>query len=109
MTVGTYRTALKTVVLFVVACLAMRMLLTRNWRTEVLQNRLGASHSMSQRTVWEILLYLFGGILTHMVSNMNRPSASHLSFMMLHVAFVTIGLAIFKGQWPKLPLSEQGA
>lgn len=99
--------AAKLVALFVVACLAMRMLLTRNWRTEVLQNRIGAPPRLVWASLTEIFVYLVGAIALAILNETRRFPLEHPTFVIAHFVFVTIGLLIHKGQWPHLPVQEQ--
>ena len=102
--------AAKLVALFVVACLAMRMLVTRNWRTEVLQKQIGAPPRLTRASLVEIFAYLVGGIALAPLHETPLLPMHHTAFAIAHFMFVTIGLAIHKGRWPHLPTTnEQGA
>lgn len=99
--------AAKLVALFVVACLAMRMLITRNWRTNVLQNQIGAPPRLTRASLLEIFVYLVGGIALAILQETRRFPLEHPTLVIAHFVLVTIGLLIYKGRWPRIPVQEQ--
>jgi hypothetical protein len=78
-------------------------------QTLSLERNLSVPRVVAHRSFYEIAIYVAGGLVAAIMLQQKQRPTTHLLVLALHVACVTLGSLVAKGQWPKLSYQPEGA